>query len=180
MTDLTSKEKIISASRKLFSEKGFDAASIDDIAKEAGTTKSLFYYYFESKKDILYSLMETCLEDVIRKLALNRKNGISSKTKEEFYVRCRQEIKQQKDIFKIALAEILKGNLSSNIICELPTKIFEEFDDIFTFSPEERVEIILMTINIIAFDTLKENMAKATSLKTEELEKIFLNNLAWR
>ena len=50
------KEKILKSAEKLFAERGYDAVSIDDIAKEAETTKSLFFYYFEKymSNDFLY------------------------------------------------------------------------------------------------------------------------------
>lgn len=50
------------ASLKVFSEKGFDRASIEDIAKEAGYTKGAFYVHFSSKEELLLKLMENRLE----------------------------------------------------------------------------------------------------------------------
>ncbi|MFN3691369.1 MAG: TetR/AcrR family transcriptional regulator [Fervidobacterium sp.] len=47
------REKIIQAARKLFSEKGFDGVSMEDIAQASGVRKSLIYYYFPSK-DVLF------------------------------------------------------------------------------------------------------------------------------
>jgi len=44
------REKIIEAARKLFSEKGYDGVSMEDIAQASGVRKSLIYYYFPSKE----------------------------------------------------------------------------------------------------------------------------------
>lgn len=44
------KEKIIKAARKLFSEKGFEGVSMEEIAQASGVRKSLIYYYFPSKE----------------------------------------------------------------------------------------------------------------------------------
>jgi len=44
------REKIIEAARKLFSEKGYDGISMEDIAQASGVRKSLIYYYFPSKE----------------------------------------------------------------------------------------------------------------------------------
>ncbi|MFN6991606.1 MAG: TetR/AcrR family transcriptional regulator, partial [Fervidobacterium sp.] len=44
------KEKILQASKKLFSEKGFEGVSMEDIAQASGVRKSLIYYYFPSKE----------------------------------------------------------------------------------------------------------------------------------
>ena len=42
------KGKDLSAAEDIFSEVGFDGARVDDIAKDAGVNKAI-YYYFKSK-----------------------------------------------------------------------------------------------------------------------------------
>ncbi|MCX6642244.1 MAG: TetR/AcrR family transcriptional regulator [Candidatus Bathyarchaeota archaeon] len=44
--------RIIQAATKVFSEKGYQDTSMEDIAKEIGVTKATLYSYFDSKKDI--------------------------------------------------------------------------------------------------------------------------------
>lgn len=44
--------EIIAAAFKVFAEKGFAAARLDDIAAEAGVSKGALYLYFETKQDI--------------------------------------------------------------------------------------------------------------------------------
>ena len=51
-----SREKILSAALELFANKGYDATSIDSIAKKAGISKGLIYNYYESKKSILLAI----------------------------------------------------------------------------------------------------------------------------
>ena len=51
-----SREKILSASLDLFANKGYDATSIESIAKKAGISKGLIYNYYDSKKDILIAI----------------------------------------------------------------------------------------------------------------------------
>ena len=52
------RERIIGAAWKLFREKGFAEATINDIINEAGISKGTFYYYFRSKDDLLDTLSE--------------------------------------------------------------------------------------------------------------------------
>jgi AcrR family transcriptional regulator len=54
--------KLIDAARALFSEKGYEATSIDDIATRAGTAVGAFYNYFRSKRQLLIVLMNELLE----------------------------------------------------------------------------------------------------------------------
>ncbi len=47
------REQIIDAAMKVFSQKGFLRATNKDIAREAGITPGLIYYYFENKEALL-------------------------------------------------------------------------------------------------------------------------------
>lgn len=49
-------DEIISTTVKLFSDRGFRAVTIDDIASSLGFTKSVIYYYFKSKHQILWEI----------------------------------------------------------------------------------------------------------------------------
>ena len=57
-----SKSKILDAALKLFAEKGYENASISQIAKKAGVSKGLMYNYFRSKEDLVTALMEDAME----------------------------------------------------------------------------------------------------------------------
>lgn len=52
----TTREEILVAAAEVFSEKGFDAASLDEIAKRAGRTKGAIYAHFQSKDDLMVAL----------------------------------------------------------------------------------------------------------------------------
>lgn len=49
--------RILDAALKIFSEKGFVGASMDDIAAEAGLTKPTLYQYFPSKDELFTAMM---------------------------------------------------------------------------------------------------------------------------
>lgn len=69
-TTLEARQRILQASTKLFSEKGFDATSVNEIAKAAEVTKPLIYYYFESKSEILDSVVAS-LFDKLKSLKMD-------------------------------------------------------------------------------------------------------------
>lgn len=58
-----SQERIEAAALRLFAEKGFHNTSISAIAKAAGISKGLLYNYYDSKEDLLKSLIEHVIED---------------------------------------------------------------------------------------------------------------------
>ncbi|GAA2430594.1 TetR/AcrR family transcriptional regulator [Actinomadura vinacea] len=51
------------AARDVFAERGYHAASIRDIAREAGLSLSALYYYYSGKQALLVALLEDTLAD---------------------------------------------------------------------------------------------------------------------
>ncbi|SMG18213.1 TetR/AcrR family transcriptional regulator [Paenibacillus aquistagni] len=51
-------EQILTVSAKLFTEKGFEKTSIQDIIDALGMSKGAIYHHFKSKEDILEAVME--------------------------------------------------------------------------------------------------------------------------
>ena len=55
------REIILNATQQLFSEKGFEKTTIDDISKSAGYSRRTIYAYYESKEDILHHIIRNGL-----------------------------------------------------------------------------------------------------------------------
>ena len=53
---------------KVFARNGYKAASLQDIALEAGISKAGLYHYFKNKEDILYYLLKTKHYDHLKAL----------------------------------------------------------------------------------------------------------------
>lgn len=52
------REQILEGARRVFMEMGFDAASMNDITREAGVSKGTIYVYFSSKDELFEALIE--------------------------------------------------------------------------------------------------------------------------
>jgi len=52
------RSRIRAAARRVFAEKGYAGASLDEVAANAGLTKGAIYWYFASKSEVLLTLME--------------------------------------------------------------------------------------------------------------------------
>jgi AcrR family transcriptional regulator len=50
--------QILEAALKVFAAKGFKGATNQDIAKEAGISPGLLYWYFKSKEDLFFAILE--------------------------------------------------------------------------------------------------------------------------
>jgi AcrR family transcriptional regulator len=51
------RQAIVETAAALFASRGFNGASVADLAQRCKTSKSLIYHYYESKEDILYDVM---------------------------------------------------------------------------------------------------------------------------
>lgn len=47
-----SRERILDSASRLFSRRGYDAVSIDDLMRDAGMTRGAFYNHFDDKADV--------------------------------------------------------------------------------------------------------------------------------
>jgi AcrR family transcriptional regulator len=53
------KSRILDAANKVFAEKGYHEATMDDIAKRLGVSKGAIYLYFSSKEDLFEAMCKT-------------------------------------------------------------------------------------------------------------------------
>jgi AcrR family transcriptional regulator len=60
---------ILDAALEVFSRRGYNGASIDEIAQAAGISKALIYEHFPSKKDLHVSLLERHTQQIFLRLA---------------------------------------------------------------------------------------------------------------
>lgn len=58
------RSKIIFSAVKLFSAKGYNIASVDDICTDAGISKGAFYHHFKSKQELFLALLDGWLETI--------------------------------------------------------------------------------------------------------------------
>jgi AcrR family transcriptional regulator len=56
--------KITQAAIKLFSNSGYNKASVDDICAEAGISKGAFYHHFKSKQELFLALLDGWLKTI--------------------------------------------------------------------------------------------------------------------
>lgn len=68
------KNEILDVAERLFTSKGFDNTSTNDILKEIGIARGTLYYHFRSKEDILNAMIDRTTQRLITKATAIAKN----------------------------------------------------------------------------------------------------------
>jgi AcrR family transcriptional regulator len=61
-------DEILAAAARVFREKGYHGASVQDIAESVGLLKGSLYHYIRSKEELLARLFEGALQETVREL----------------------------------------------------------------------------------------------------------------
>jgi TetR/AcrR family transcriptional repressor of nem operon len=61
-TSASTRDQIIEAASRLIHVRGFNKTSVDDILRESGVGKGNFYYYFKSKDELGFAILDQSLE----------------------------------------------------------------------------------------------------------------------
>lgn len=59
----TTRKQLLDVALELFSEKGFQLTTVQEIVARAGVTKGAFYHHFESKQEVLLLLHNQFIDD---------------------------------------------------------------------------------------------------------------------
>ena len=62
------REKLLTAARSVFAEKGLNAATIDDITEMADVGRGSFYYYFDDKDTIVLEMVDNMLSELAEQM----------------------------------------------------------------------------------------------------------------
>jgi TetR/AcrR family transcriptional regulator, cholesterol catabolism regulator len=66
------RQELIDAAAKIFQDKGYEAASIQDVADALGILKGSVYYYIDSKEDLLFAAIQEVHESALANMELIR------------------------------------------------------------------------------------------------------------
>lgn len=61
------RQQLLAAAAERFAEQGYDDTSVNQIVDDVGVGKGVFYWYFESKEDLLAELFREAREDLRRR-----------------------------------------------------------------------------------------------------------------
>lgn len=112
------KRKIFETSLKLFSEKGYDATSIEEITATVGVAKGTLYYHFSSKEEIFNFLVEEGMKLLINSIEIKiaKCDNVLDKIKAVSLIQLKAVAKYE-NLLTIVLSQVW-GNETRNVFCK--------------------------------------------------------------
>lgn len=158
---------------RLFTEQGYEATSLREIAEELGVTKAALYYHFKNKDDIVASLVEMRLADLEKLLEWVRSRPKTPQMRRELVERYAESVRATRNL---GIARFLERNQTA--LRDHPTliKIRERMMELTTeisepgATPADRVSQALALFALHAGKWLM----KEGELSDEEIHKACL------
>ena len=118
------RQQIIVAAKRVFSEKGFNKATMEDIAKEAELSPGTLYLYFKNKDELYASLSLRILHYLyIRLEHLNRGKGLDLQQRLDALKEAMFDVYQFDSMMLINMFHLQSSETLRNLTPELLTEI---------------------------------------------------------
>src|SRR4029453_6330670 len=97
--------QLIDAAAAVFARRGFVAASLDEVAEEAGLTKGAVYSNFNSKEELFEAVIEDRLNEPMKHAAdvIDSGTGTTEKMAQPGVRGCWGVVQQEREVFLLAL-----------------------------------------------------------------------------
>ena len=82
-----SRERILEAAVGLFSERGYAASGVDEIARRAGIEKAALYWHFGSKEGLLAMVLDRMDAEIVESIVKRVDSGVSDEERLELFVK---------------------------------------------------------------------------------------------
>jgi AcrR family transcriptional regulator len=186
--DLTQERKnqILEAAMRVFARSGFDKARMDDIVAESGLSKGTLYWYFDSKDEIISTILENMFDEELAHLKGMQKEGSASEKILAFTTQTIADLDEMRWLFPLTLEfyalalrqqnveEVLRKYLHAYL--EILTPIIQQGIDQGEFQTDNAqdiaVEILALfegTLLLSIFDRDVVNLEKNIELGTRKL-----------
>lgn len=114
--EVNARKKILKSAERIFSQKGYHAAGVQEIADAAGVNKAMLFYYFKSKDNLFASILAEARSEIFKKISHIKDSHFSPEEKlKEFAGVFVETIFEKEDLLRVAMSEIveLKNKLHS-------------------------------------------------------------------
>jgi len=180
------RNRILQTAVRIFAEKSFEGARIEEIAKEANVPKSLIYYHFESKDKLLEVLTENFINEYTQLIECAKHDTHKSKA-EELPDRMKNvyyEFGQRNaDLVRVIFIDSLKKSKEKPVLFKVvesmievemkaqPAKALEDYD----INERLITEFFTSFIPNYAYVCFAESWTKYFNIDRERFDHLYMN-----
>ncbi|SHK48162.1 transcriptional regulator, TetR family [Clostridium cavendishii DSM 21758] len=170
------KKAIFNAGIAVFSKSGYNGATVDDIALEAGVAKGTLYYHFKSKEDIFNFIIQEGLNMLENELQIIEDENLDPI--ETLNRICKLQLTllyNDKDFFKVIISQLWGQELRQS---ELRNKLFLYIHEIEKVMQSAMDKGLLVTgnISLMAY-TFFGSLISAAVYEVSNMEKMNLDEV---
>jgi len=114
------RQAIMDTALEEFAEHGYESASISMIAKKAGVSKGLMYNYFESKEELLSSIMMDGMDEMLGSFDLNRDSVLTAEEFSFFIKETFNLMNAKRNFYKLYFALMMQPSVWKLFESKLP------------------------------------------------------------
>jgi AcrR family transcriptional regulator len=114
------RQAIMDTALEEFAEHGYESASISMIAKKAGVSKGLMYNYFESKEELLSSIMADGMDEMLGSFDLNRDSVLTAEEFSYFIEETFNLMNAKRNFYKLYFALMMQPSVWKLFESKLP------------------------------------------------------------
>lgn len=152
------RKELLAVAERIFVDKGYEQASIDDILKASGISKGAFYHYFKSKEDVLVASIENLLDEAVAFLLPTVEDpNLDAMSKFKKFMTEKSEFQATKLEYAALLGKLMQSDVyqqkyvmaSSQKLVPLFAKILQQGKDEGVFDvayPHETADLLIRTI----------------------------------
>ena len=178
------KSRILEISEGLFANKGFDNTGIDEIAKKVGIAKSVIYYHFKNKDEILQTMYQNFITELLdlkiqktHEYLEDRERALDKAVKGSLKL-----LEKRKKILKIILMESIKKTEDVPLFTawdanlRVAGKLYEEITrKKLENMPELSIEVFFMGfLPVIGFIIFMDKWCEHYNMDKKEAGKTFM------
>lgn len=178
------KQLIMDTALELFAQNGYDTTSIKQIAKKAGISKGLMYNYFQSKEELVETILNKGIDDMLEILDPNNDGEIDPEELEFFINETLRILKENRVFWRLYYSISVQTSvfkLIENRIDELykpiMTKMLTYFEKAGFENPLNECIIFSSLMDGISFNyVFKPDLIPIDAIKKEIINKYCRKN----
>jgi TetR/AcrR family transcriptional regulator len=173
---LKTKAIILQAAQTIFRRDGFDDCRVDDIAAEAGVTKAMIYYHFESKEDMMMKLIEQMVQTIQE--ALPQPGSNYPGQMDEHLHHMIQLWEENQEVTSFLVSRAFKDPAMFRTLQKIATPFYNSLlsqkTDVAGSQNRHLSIFFFNTLPMIFFPILREQFAAQYNLSKKEVEQLFV------